>query len=427
VRSLPKPAILILAAGLAIRLGTAVADSYRPFFPPYNYIDAQEFHNSALTIVRSWRGERDRLFGMGPGRELYTITVACLYRVFGPHPLLPALINGFIAMGTALFWYWLAASLFNGSTALVTLALLSFWPSHVFFTSQHLKESLFLFCIAAAILPPLLTWNAPPGQADQNPHPRFALGSVALILVSMLRVHLLPIIGIALLTGGVAAILTHRKDRERSRVCAIGCAWILVVLAAALPVTKAARKLISPTQVAPDAKFVPAVIVPEGVIEASIFTPEGLSERRYSMLKNARATAGRRIETQIYPDIRFKSWWDVARFFPRVAFHSLFMPLPGFYPLGGKLSRILASSENLVLLLLTVAAVMGAARGPRSPATLSLLVLFCLIAAPTALLEFDLGSAARHKLIFFPVLFPFAAWQISDILKRSKIQWLRID
>ena len=100
-------------------------------------------------------------------------------------------------------------------------------------------------------------------------------------------------------------------------------------------------------------------------------------------------------------------------FLPKSIFYILFMPLPGLYPLGGKLGRILASAENLALLALSLVALLGLLRGPRSPAALSLLAFFCLILPPSALLEFDLGSATRHRLLFFPFILPFAAWQLS--------------
>ena len=43
---------------------------------------------------------------------------------------------------------------------------------------------------------------------------------------------------------------------------------------------------------------------------------------------------------------------------------------------------------------------------------------FAAMAAGASLLEFDLGSAGRHKLLYVPMLFPFAAEQARRLLQR---------
>ena len=45
----------------------------------------------------------------------------------------------------------------------------------------------------------------------------------------------------------------------------------------------------------------------------------------------------------------------------------------------------------------------------RASARLGLLAFFAAMTIGSALLEFDLGSAGRHKLLYLPMLFPFAA------------------
>jgi hypothetical protein len=43
---------------------------------------------------------------------------------------------------------------------------------------------------------------------------------------------------------------------------------------------------------------------------------------------------------------------------------------------------------------------------------------FLAMTAGSALMEFDLGSASRHKLLYLPMLFPFAA---EEIIRRRRI------
>ena len=92
-----------------------------------------------------------------------------------------------------------------------------------------------------------------------------------------------------------------------------------------------------------------------------------------------------------------------------LAFTVLFMPLPGLYPLGRKIGRWAAAGENTALLALALLAAAGLGRGPKTPKRLALFAFFAAMTVGAALLEFDLGSAGRHKLLYLPMLFPFAA------------------
>ena len=118
---------------------------------------------------------------------------------------------------------------------------------------------------------------------------------------------------------------------------------------------------------------------------------------------------GREIETQFFPDADFRTWPELVAFVPKGAFYALFMPLPGLYPMNGKVGRILAAAENALLLALAVLAVLGLRRVRWTPAAVALLATFLALAAGAGLLEYDLGSAARHKLLTLSLLLPFAA------------------
>ena len=139
-------------------------------------------------------------------------------------------------------------------------------------------------------------------------------------------------------------------------------------------------------------------------------SPEGISRfrnARQSADRQWAAThAGREISTQIYPDETFKTWLDVLLYLPKGALTVLFMPLPGFYPLDGKVGRWAAAGENTALFLVALFAATGFARGGNSPARLGLLAFFAAMTVSAALLEFDLGSAGRHKLLYLPMLSP---------------------
>lgn len=142
--------------------------------------------------------------------------------------------------------------------------------------------------------------------------------------------------------------------------------------------------------------------------------------RQFADRRWARLTMGREINTQIYPEAEFKTWWDVLAYLPKGAFTVLFMPLPGLYPMDGKLGRYAAAMENMILLSLAALAAAGFIRCPKSPARLGLLAFFATMTVGAALLEFDLGSAGRHKLLYLPMLFPFAAEEFLRLLRGNK-------
>jgi hypothetical protein len=63
------------------------------------------------------------------------------------------------------------------------------------------------------------------------------------------------------------------------------------------------------------------------------------------------------------------------------------------------------------------AAAAGARRGASTPGRAALWGFFLAMTAGSALLEFDLGSASRHKLLYLPFLVPFGAEALAARLR----------
>ena len=182
------------------------------------------------------------------------------------------------------------------------------------------------------------------------------------------------------------------------------------------PVSKAARV---------DTSNIPIIFNADSREVIKPYSPRGLSEFRRWRLRYDRENSllfyKREISTQLFPDERMESWLEVLLFIPKASFHVLFMPLPGLYPLEGKLGRILASLENLGLLAIFVLALISAVRCDLEPRRLGLLLFFALTTAASALLEFDLGGAGRHKLMYLPMLFPFAVEEGRRLLRAARL------
>jgi len=129
--------------------------------------------------------------------------------------------------------------------------------------------------------------------------------------------------------------------------------------------------------------------------------------------------AQRPVTTLIYPETQFKNWIDLALFLPKGFFYSAFMPLPGLYPIDQKIGRLAASLENVILLIVAAFGLWGVATYRKENSHWMLLIYFTLLALAGAVIEPDLGSAARHKLQFLPCLFLFAGPGVKNLLSRS--------
>ena len=406
----------ILAAAFVLRAGLAVLTETRPIFPSFYYTDAQRVEALVSETLAARREGRPSAAVATQSQLAQVKTQLALYRLFGPRPLAAKLFNA--ALG-ALACAVLGAALlpvFGLWPALTSAALCAAWPTGVFYTSQNFKDA------PTNLLAYLALWGftvllaAKPRRAASAA--LIASGVVlALVIGALYRAYILPVLVAAM---ALACVLELAR---RGKAAASSALYLLAALAALSLYAPASRWFTA----GQDRNLGPSAhVIPLGWdAKPRPTSPQGLTEFRRSQSEVdrdwARANRGREISSQLFPETHFESWWDVAAFLPKGAFYSLFMPLPGLYPMEGKLGRILAGLENLLLLALAGFAVAGAIRGPQTPARALLLLFFAGMAAGAALLEPDLGSATRHKLLYLPMLFPFAVEELLRLHNRRKI------
>lgn len=351
--------VAVAAAAFVLRAGVAVLTEHKPLFPAYYYTDATFADQQARAPGAALAA------GYSLPQKTHILFTAALYRVFGPRPLAPKLANAVAAAFGVLALGLLAANSFGPRAGLASAGLLALWPSHVFYTAQNFKEGLVCGTLMGALL--LLRPRAGTAAACG--------GLAALAMLGLLRA---PAAAAAAASLAGAALL-QRARGAGMRAAAAGALAGLFVLAGTL---------------------------------AAGWTPQRLSRLRADRFHSERAYAqarGREIGTLLFPEARFNGWLDLAAFAPKAAFYALFMPLPGLYPIEGKTARALAAAENLALLTLCLLGLAGAIRSGLGSGRPELLSFFVLMTAGAALLEFDLGGAGRHKLMYLPMLFPFAA------------------
>lgn len=405
----------IFAAAFLLRAGAAVLTDKRPLFPPFYYADARLIERLVADTLAAEREGRASPFKGAQGRLLQVRTQAAIYRLLGPSPLAMKLLNGLLG---ALACAVLGAAflpVFGPGPALTAAALCAAWPSNVFFTSQNLKEA------PANLLAYLSIWGLTTLLAGRRLRPAAAslVAAGAVLALTAGALYRAPTLLVLVASMALICAWTLAVDRKLPSIWALCLAAALAAPALYGPASRllATRWLGAEGARDPDLR---AQLIPSSWLDGQRpLSPRGLTEFRRSQLEVDRQRAllddGREIATQLFPQARFESWLDVAAFLPKGVFHALFMPLPGLYPLEGKIGRALAGAENILLLALSALGLWGAVCGPKTSSRALLLLFFGGAAAGAGLLEPDLGSAARHKLLFLPMLFPFAA----EALRRS--------
>lgn len=399
--------LAIAAAAFLLRAGAAVLTEFKPIFPAYYYTDAVFVDHYARETANAWAQGQSLPLSYAPPQRAHILLTAIVYRAFGPHQIAAKLLNALAAAAGIAAFGLLAGRLFAPRAALVAAGAMALWPSHAFYTSQNFKEGLLCGVMMGAFL--LLT----PRESSKKGtlYAETAAGLVLLAALGFLRSYAMLAAAAALAAS--AALTLPRQIARRTGLLVLGAC----LLAPLLYKLCLQGLLLGPLKASVDGPVSESVLIPKatnaqtGVVYKPL-SPRGITEFRRSRQYSDRQYAkglGREIGTQIYPEEILDTWLDVLFFIPKASFQVLFMPLPGFYPMDGKPGRMLAAAENLILLSVFALGAAAALRGGYEPRRLGLLLFFAAMTAGSSLLEFDLGSAGRHKLMFLPMLFPFAA------------------
>jgi hypothetical protein len=409
-----RPLTSLAAFALALRVACAAATEIHPLFPAYYYTDAVMTHSYAVSALADVRAGRLPVINGALGERIQTAISLGFYRALGPRPFLIKLFNALLGALAVAAFAWALSKAIPSRPALIAGLAMAVWPSHLFYTSQNLKEApvgLLTYATLGAVFAGGFDAKAPRSRTAS-----FALAAgLSLLGAGFYRSYILIILATALLIAlGLSALRPPRAN------ALLAVATILLALGV---YPSAAKGLLASFHAgalgeADQGRITPHLIpVTYDNKDANVVhnptSPEGISRFRQARQASDRLwaaeNAGREIGTQIHPDAAFKTWLDVLLYLPKGAFTVLFMPLPGLYPMAGKIGRWAAAAENSALLLVAALAAAGIVRGAWSPERLVLLAFFAAMAAGSALLEFDLGSAGRHKLLYLPMLFPFAA------------------
>lgn len=414
------------AVALALRVGVACLTQSHPLFPAFYYTDAQVMNEGAAEADAARLAGKPYLYPgiAGLSQRMQVSLQAGLYRFVGPRPIAAKLVIAVLGSLSIVVLGFGLAEVFSAEPALAAAAAAALWPSHVFYTSQNFKEAPTNLLAYLGLACGLMLLGGTPARRSPL---LAALTMIFLVGAGFYRSYILLTICVAL-----ALAFAWALSARRARPLWFGLAAVLAAPAIYIPISHyvlehwlTAHGLASDGDQRLEPRLIPVTIDDQDFkVSHSPTSPEGLTEfrrsRQYSDRHWAALYRQREIGTQLFPDARFKTWLDVLAFVPKGGFYVLFMPLPGLYPIDGKLGRLFAALENSVLLGLAFLGLTGAVRGPKTPARAALLLFFLAMTAGCALLEFDLGSATRHKLLYLPMLFPFAAEEFFRLIGRKE-------
>ncbi|MFC1799650.1 tetratricopeptide repeat protein [Candidatus Eisenbacteria bacterium] len=140
--------MVILALALVLRLIHLYQIRDNPFFL-HPIVDAWDYHNDALRMIRTgdWMG--DRAFFQAP---LATYFLAVIYKIAGVNLLWPRIAHVIMGSLTAAGMFMLARKLFNEKAAWIAGLLTAFYPLFIFFEGELLAPTITLFLDVAFLL-----------------------------------------------------------------------------------------------------------------------------------------------------------------------------------------------------------------------------------------------------------------------------------
>lgn len=397
-----RPWLAFFLAAASLRVAAAVTIDRYPLLPDFYYGDAR------LADHAGWQlATEGRVPAASASQRAHAGGTALLYRAIGRRPWLAGALAGIAASGAMALLAAVAACEVGAGAALAAAAAWSVWPSALFYTSQNLKEPWVFSGCAVGLAAAAVILR---GRADGR---RAAACVAALACAGLLRSYALAAACLAIFLAGMRSGLSRPSRR------AAGLALASAFLALSAWKISSWALFAGPLRTSgvedPEmrALLVPKTYHPSTGQTISIFDPKSISDFRRTRQEHDRLWARRRqkreIQTQILPDAAFETWPEALLFMPRAVFQVLFAPLPGLHPIDGRAARAVAAAENSALLLLTAAAAWGLLRSRElQPGVLIGVLFFAIMALGTAPFEFDLGSATRHKIVYFPMILPLA-------------------
>ena len=200
-----RPLLAVTLLALALRAASALVTEYKPIFPAYYYTDAESIRAAATRALAEVEDGREPAINGTLSERIQTLISLESFRLFGPRQLPVKLLNALLGALAVAVLGWTFSLVFAPEAAGLACLAVAVWPSHVFYTSQNLKEApsdLLAYAAIGAAFAAGLDRSAPRARVSAFA----AAAAAALLAAGFYRSYVLVCLAGALFLGlGAAA------------------------------------------------------------------------------------------------------------------------------------------------------------------------------------------------------------------------------
>ena len=334
--------------------------------------------------------------------RLYSLLFASIGRLLGHNILAAEPLNLIYYLAILACVYLLGREIFDARAGLLATIITGLWPSLLGNSTQLLRDSLSILCLAGLLLlltlllTRVLSW--PSGLATG------VIGAVVLTVFWVLRGNMWNVVILAVTVAIILLLWRTVSARRFFTGNAIAIAIVFVVMVVVPPrleSTTLSGKKVPVTPLAIPTSTQPAPT--ENFIKRTL---------RQMMTRRAGFRAYHARESDIDADARFTSVADVIRFVPRAAVIGFFAPFPrmwfqhGTFGLG---ARLLSGAETLVMYFVYVLALVSLWRNRRRFELWLLFLVATIGTIALGLVVVNAGALYRLRYIFWILFIVIAA------------------
>lgn len=342
--------------------------------------------------------------------RIYSIFYALLGPVFGEGILAIEPVNLFFYLSTLVLTYLIGAAVFSEATGRLAAAAVGLWPSLLIFSTQLLRDSLFISAFLLLLTSLVVCIKQPVTLKQGFGYASMATAALVVVLLGRATMWeiLVLVVFLAALFCAVSQIIQRRFDPPRTIAILLICvaAFLLPKLIPVRLVTdRANRGLAVGTSVSGEARW------------TRVARQIGWTRGRFIA---AYPSAGSNLDV----DVELRTASDVAKYFPRALQIGLLAPFPQMWFSTGKkvglTGRLLIGVEMLALYLVLGLCCVTAVLGRRN--LLVWFFLFVAVLACVALAYVVVNASALYRLRYpYFILFILLAAQGFCLIKKKGV------
>lgn len=407
------PLSIIFFTALALRLTSALFTTYviipEGIFPDYYFSDSAGFHRNALILLE--KGNLLHSLDNVPAAHApYIRLSAFFYMIIGPYPVMMMIFNSAVSSLIVLLIYKIGSEVFDERVGFLAGLIYGLAPSAVFFGSLHMRDSLIALSNIVAVHCVVRILSG-----TKRPLYHVAGFVLSLFFSGLFRSQMFIFMSAAALLSATAYLFFMKFGP-----------FLKSVALSFLPIAEymAVKQFFN----GPDLSAAATTAITAAPAAATTTNPTLFSDFfgyiaafRYKFLQ-ANMESMVPPNTILFPDWVPSSFFDVILMELKLIFYILFMPLPFLYPIDGSTGRLFMCSENLLFLTAFLFAVAGFVFSLRDRVSRqSAIFLGAYLASIIAIYAFfapDLGSAARYKLQYLPIMSIFTAFGVLKLWQK---------